>query len=61
MDFLDCNHENIEWGEDDEMGVCLDCGGRCHWHWEEDAGNVEEYYWNGKERVIDSWEPKNIL
>lgn len=53
---MTCTHEYIVWGEDDgERGFCKDCGATCDWHWEKEEGNVEDYYWSGKERIIDQW------
>lgn len=33
QDLYECEHEDIEWGDDDERGVCLNCGAECDWHW----------------------------
>lgn len=48
------DHEPVFKGDDD-LGVCSKCGAECEWHWEKEEGNVEDYYWSGKERVIDNW------
>lgn len=34
---IDCNHDIVEYGDDDEQGVCKLCGATCDWHWENDA------------------------
>lgn len=33
---VECDHpyQCIEWGDDDERGVCLLCGATCDWHYE---------------------------
>lgn len=33
---VECNHpyQCVEWGDDDEQGVCLLCGATCDWHYE---------------------------
>lgn len=38
---IDCNHDIVEYGDDDEQGVCKLCGATCDWHWEND---VEDNY-----------------
>ena len=60
---IECNHpeECMEWGDDDEWGVCKLCGATCTWHYEKDEGNVEDFYWENEVRVPDEWtHPKHI-
>ena len=45
-----CEHENIEFGDDDERGLCTDCGLTCTWHWESDFDEYET-----QNRVVDNW------
>ena len=60
-----CEHTDIEWGDDDERGVCQECKATCDWHWEEgvvDEGHDESgaYYAHiGRMRVIDEWHEKS--
>lgn len=35
---IDCDHELVEWGDDDEQGECILCGATCDWHYEMDDG-----------------------
>jgi len=52
----DCDHpyQCIDWGDDDECGVCELCGASCDWHWENDGEG-------GQERVIHAWhKPEEI-
>lgn len=54
-----CEHENIEYGDDDERGVCLDCGATCDWHWEKDLDdNYPDYIKEIEIRVPDKWYEK---
>ena len=50
-----CEHEEVIYGDDDERGTCKQCGATCDWHWGDDSGSVEDYHWEGKERVPDRW------
>lgn len=58
---IECDHAVIDYGDDDDLrGRCLVCGAACDWHWEDDSGDVEDYHWEGKERVPHYWhEPIN--
>lgn len=33
---IECEHLDIEWGDDDERGLCKTCGKVCDWHWEKE-------------------------
>lgn len=60
---IECTHpeECMEWGDDDEQGVCKLCGATCTWHYEADEGNVEDFYWKNNVCVPDEWTyPKHI-
>lgn len=60
---MECPHPEqcIEWGDDDEWGVCKLCGATCTWHYEIDGGNVEDFCWKNNVRVPDEWTyPKHI-
>ena len=52
---IECNHpeECIEWGEDDECGICQICGAQCVWHWEKVYDDTTEK--TIKERKISEW------
>lgn len=60
---IECWHpdECIEWGDDDERGVCQLCGAECDWHYEDDVvdeGHDEEGDYTAKAmqiRVPDCW------
>lgn len=52
---IHCEHPVIEYGDSDERGECLMCGATCDWHYELDACSVEDYHWEGKERVPHEW------
>lgn len=55
-----CHHTNVEYGDDDEMGVCPVCGSVCYWRWEDDGEGHKErvpYEW---EKDEDEWE-KSII
>lgn len=56
-----CEHINITYGDDDERGVCDDCGAACDWHYERDEvevfGATKEVY----ERVPDEWHEKEDM
>ena len=57
---IECTHPEVcvEWGDDDEQGVCKLCGATCDWHWvntvvnegHDDEGNY--YCYEGKEREV---------
>ena len=62
---VECNHPSdhgcVEFGDEDTQGECVLCGATCDWHYEEDNGNVGDYYWKGKTPCIDEWYyPKKI-
>ena len=52
---VECDHGIVEYDDDEHVGECLICGATCDWHFEEDNGNVGDYYWNGKYKVPHSW------
>ena len=54
---VECTHpyELIEWGDDNERGVCPLCGATCDWSWVEDLGSVGDYHWEGREREPYRW------
>lgn len=54
---IECNHPEVEYGDDDERGECKICGATCDWHWEESADDGRLT----KERVPHDWyAPKHI-
>lgn len=60
---MECSHPEqcMEWGADDEQGVCKLCGATCTWHYGKDEGNVENFYWSYDTRIPDTWTyPKHI-
>lgn len=60
---IECDHpeECVEWGDDDEQGICKLCGATCTWHWEKDVfdnGYDSNGYYDAKEidvRIPDRW------
>lgn len=53
---LDCEHVDIEYGDDDERGVCKDCGATCDWHWEKEVfDNYPDYIKEVDVRVPHEW------
>lgn len=48
---VECEHANIDWGDDNECGVCEVCGAQCQWRWEY---NYDNGYKAG-ERAIYHW------
>ena len=34
---VDCNHNIVEYDDDDQRGVCKLCGATCDWHWEKEV------------------------
>lgn len=51
-----CEHIDIEWGDDDERGVCRDCGAQCDWHYEKEAmDNYPSYIKEIEVRVPHEW------
>ena len=51
-----CEHEDVIYGDDDERGVCKDCGATCDWHWEvETMDNYPDYIRSAEVRVPDRW------
>lgn len=53
---LDCDHINIEWGDEDERGVCTDCGAVCDWHYEKEIiDNYPDYVKEVEVRVPHEW------
>ena len=51
-----CEHINIEYGDDDERGVCEECGATCDWHWENDViDNYPDDIRQIEVRVPDCW------
>lgn len=57
---IECDHAEVTYGDDDEEGECVICGARCEWHYEDDSGSVEDYHWEGKEKVPHHWTKANI-
>ena len=56
--FEECEHENWYADNDDEMGVCPDCGARCTWHYEKDEfDNYPDYVGESYQKVADEWYP----
>ena len=57
---IECEHE-VEWGDEEEVGVCPICGADCLWHYEtewEDTGHDANGDCTGYEirtRKIDTW------
>ena len=37
---MKCEHESVIYGDDDERGVCEDCGATCDWHWVKDFDDL---------------------
>lgn len=65
----ECNHptEDVEFGDDDEQGVCRLCGATCDWGWVKDVvdegydGDDRYYATVGETRVISEWHnPRHI-
>ena len=58
---VECSHQLINFGDDDEVGVCEICGAECSWHYEKqwfDMGHDDDGGCVGKEieeRVPDGW------
>ena len=53
---LDCEHVNITYWDDDERGVCDECGATCDWHWENEVvDNYPDYIKEVKVRVPHEW------
>lgn len=53
---LDCEHVNVTYGDDDERGVCDDCGATCDWHWEKEiVDNYPDYIKEVEVRVPHEW------
>lgn len=52
---IDCDHPFIEWGDDDERGVCEICGATCDWHWVKDVSDMGEYTRVVDDREITEW------
>ena len=51
-----CEHIDIEWGDDDERGVCQECKATCDWHWENEVvDNYPDYIKEVKVRVPHEW------
>lgn len=50
---VECDHPHqcIDWGDDDECGVCKLCGAECNWHW---GYNYDDGY-KAAERAIYRW------
>lgn len=53
----DCEHPDhlIEFGDEDEQGVCKICGATCDWHCETDDCEVEGESWVSLEATPDKW------
>ena len=60
--FDKCEHEDWYVNDDDEMGVCPDCGARCTWHYEKDEfDNYPDYSGESYQKVADEWYPLEEL
>lgn len=59
---IDCNHSEVDFGDEDIMGECAICGAFCKWHNETDVVNEgydsdgQYYAQEGKVPVIDEWD-----
>lgn len=58
--FEECPHLWIDFGDDEDRGVCRGCGGTCDWHWVRDEGSVEDYFFVSNEREVDRWYPPEV-
>lgn len=49
---VDCTHpyQCVEFGDDDEQGICALCGATCDWHWVDDGEG-------GRDREPHEWYP----
>ena len=53
----ECDHPEVEYGDDDEQGCCVLCGAMCDWHYEAS----EEDGYRIQERVPHDWHrPKQL-
>lgn len=53
---LDCEHEDIEYGDDGDRGTCKKCGATCDWHWEKEVvDNYPDYIKEVRVRVPHEW------
>ena len=53
----DCNHDFVEYDDDETVGECPICGATCNWHWQVSADDGYMI----KERIPHEWEiPKEI-
>lgn len=34
---IDCNHDIVEYEDDETVGECVLCGETCFWHWEDNG------------------------
>lgn len=51
---IDCNHDFVEYDDDETVGECPICGATCYWHREDDGEGHQE-------RVPHEWfEPEKI-
>ena len=51
---IDCNHDIVEYDDDETQGECVLCGATCDWHYENDGEGH-------KERTPHEWyHPKKI-
>lgn len=57
---MKCEHADIEWGDDDERGTCLECGATCDWHWgKEIIDNYPESITEVDVRIPHEWHEKD--
>lgn len=45
---IDCDHDLVEYDDDETVGTCPICGATCFWHWEADGEG-------GRRRVAHEW------
>lgn len=55
---VECNHPEqcVVFDDDEPTGYCELCGAKCECHYENDSGNIEDHYWNGRKLVPHEWE-----
>lgn len=49
---VDCDHDYVEYDDDETVGECVLCGATCDWHYEGYADGFGEVY---KQRVPHDW------
>lgn len=54
---IDCEHDFVEYDDDETVGECPICGATCTWHWDVSADDGYVV----KDKIPDQWEyPKEI-